>query len=548
MSEQIPQTQETTKFNFFTSIWIVPLIAIMIALWLLFRYYSELGPKIEIIFQNNEGLKEGQSQIKYKDVPIGKVEKVFLNSDGRGVKVIARIEKEAVDYLNDKTQFWIVKPEVGFGGVSGLDTLLSGTYINLDGQKLKKSKAKFIGLDQPSRNLEDGAYYHLNAPSTYSVIVGTPIYYKSLKVGQVEYITISLDGESVDVIVYIDNPYTSYIHIDSKFWVQSSLSLDYLNGQFNLNVAPLANILHGGIEFSSSEKDSNASLPSDYIFKLHKDSTMVDYYKIGTGGKAMREYTMIFDRSAAKLKMNASVKFDGYDVGRVADIDYAYNKKTHQITATVAAVIDTSVFVDANDSTKSGEMNLENGVKEGLRASLQEHDPLSGYLYVNLDFIDTNETTSIVRQKDRAIFPTVDTPSSGVMSEMGGLLKKLKELPLDTLILSISDASENFAKLLSKNEKSTQQLLVNLNKTLEGVNRAVGSDEFANLPAELGRTMKELQKTLRSLDSVMHSNGDESLLSAQMGETLKELHKTSVDTQKLLQKLERKPNSVIFGE
>lgn len=548
MSETLPQIEESSKLNLITSIWIVPIIAIIIALWLGFQYYSELGPQIEITFESNEGLKEGQSLIKYRDVSIGKVEKVMLGEDGKGVKVIARINKEAADYVHDKTNFWIVKPEVGIGGVSGLDTILSGTYINMSGEKLTMNKQKFIGLNKPLRENNNGEYFHLNAQSSYGIQIGTPVYFKSMKAGNVENITIALDGESVDVVLYVEKPYISRIHTDTKFWVQSSIAIDYLNGQLNLSVAPMTNIIRGGIEFSSSNQNEEWKVSNDYIFQLYKDNAAASEKKIGKGGQAVKDYYMIFTDSTAKLKKDASIQYNKFDVGRVKDIDYRYDSKKHLLIGKIVASIDTSVFYDSNDSNRTGEMNLEHAVKEGLRASLQEHDPMSGFLYVNLDFIKTNKKTSIIHQGKGAIFPTISSQGAGVMSEMSGLIKSIRELPLEKLILSISEAANSFSGLLNKNEKSTEQLLSNLNKTLDGVNKMVGSKEFASMPSELNQTMKELQKTLRSLDSVMQSNSNESLMSSQLTETLKSVNKASMETQRLLKKLDRKPNSLIFGD
>lgn len=263
MSKELPEIKESTTFNFITSIWIVPIIALSIALWLAFQYFSELGPKVEITFESNEGLKAGQSQVKFRNVPIGKVEKVMLDDDGDGVKVIARIDKEASRYLNENAKFWIVKPEVGMRGISGLDTILTGTYIEMASKKSKMNKQTFIGLRHPFRLLEKGEYYHLNALTSHGVEKGTPVYFKSMKAGYVEHVSISLDGKSVDVVIYIDKSFVSYIHTDTNFWVQSSMSVSYSNGQINLNVAPMSHILRGGIEFSSSGDDKGKKVPYD---------------------------------------------------------------------------------------------------------------------------------------------------------------------------------------------------------------------------------------------------------------------------------------------
>ena len=548
MSESIPEIQESSKFKFITSIWIVPIIAIVIALWLVFQYFSELGPKIEIKFEKSEGLKAGQSQIKFRDVPIGKVEKVMLDDDGEGVKVIARIHKEAAIYLNDNAKFWIVKPEVGIGGVSGLDTILSGTYIKMMSQKKKMKKREFLGLEQPFRLLDEGDYYHLNALSSHDLKKGTPVFFKSMKAGYVAYVTIALDGQSVDVIIFIDKSYIPYIHTDSKFWVQSSLSIDYLNGQLDFNVAPLSNIVSGGIEFSSSGEDTEKKVPYDYIFRLYRDSAVAAEKKIGKGGEAIRDYHMLFNESTAKLKKDASVKYDSFDVGRVKDIAYTYDNKSHQLSSEVVVSIDTSIFFDVNDTNYTGEENLESAVKEGLRASLQEHDPITGYLYVDLEFVEANQTEVIIHKEHYAVFPAVSTSGEGIMSGLSGLIDSIRELPLDSLIISINEAVESFSGLMNSNEQAISKLLSGLGKTLDGVNKMVGSKEFAKMPKELNKTMRELQKTLRSLDSVMKSDSDESLLASQLSETLKEVKKASIDTQKLFKKLDRKPNSLIFGD
>ena len=548
MDEKIPVIRESTKFRFITSIWIVPIIAVVIALWLVFQYFSTLGPKIEITFESNEGLRAGQSLVKFRNVPIGKVEKVILDDDGRGVKVIARMEKEAAPYLNEHANFWIVKPEVGVGGVSGLDTILTGTYINMSSRKKKMNKKKFIGLEHAYRLLEEGEYFHLNATDSYGIVVGTPVYFKSMKAGFVEYVTISLDGKSVDIIVYIDKSYVSYIHTDTKFWKQSSVDIEYANGQLNFNMAPLSNIVHGGIEFSSTGEDITGKVPYDYIFRLYRSSSVASDKRIGKGGGAIKVYRMKFDESTAKLKRDASVKYEKFDIGRVKDIAYAFDRRSHQLRAEVVVSIDTSIFFDPNDTNHTGEDNLEKAVGDGLRASLQEYDPISGQLYIDLKFADTNQSEMIVCQGDTAFFPTVSSGGGGIMGGLNGLIDNLRNLPLDQLIRSISRVADDLSGVLKNNEKVLGEMMSNLNKTLEGINRMVGSKAFARMPKELNQTMRGLQKTLKSLDSILKSNGNDSLMSSQLTETLRQLNKASLDTQKLLRKLDRKPNSLIFGD
>ena len=132
MSQEIPEIEESSKFNFITSIWIVPFIALIIAGWLGYQHFAERGSEIEIIFPQNEGLVAGQSVVKFRNVPVGKVTKIYVKEGIDGVVVVVRMNtKTSKPYLTEHARFWIVKPEVGLSGVSGLDTLISGTYINI---------------------------------------------------------------------------------------------------------------------------------------------------------------------------------------------------------------------------------------------------------------------------------------------------------------------------------------------------------------------------------------------------------------------------------
>ena len=222
MSKHVPIVESSTKFHFFTSIWMIPVIALLISAWLAYQYFSQLGAEIRIVFPQNEGLKVGQSLIKYKDVSIGVVKKVELQEDGEGVTVIARMDKGAYNYLNENTKFWIVKPEVGLSGISGLETLITGTYINMYTEKGTEFTDTFIGLSQSFRKTNEGEYFHLNAQTGYTVKVGTPIYLKNIKVGYVQHMNIALDDTSIDFIVFIEKFYVPYVHADSKFWVEST--------------------------------------------------------------------------------------------------------------------------------------------------------------------------------------------------------------------------------------------------------------------------------------------------------------------------------------
>ena len=183
MSTNLPKVEESNKLNLFTSIWIVPFIALMIAGWLAYQYYDDLGPEIEIVFSKNEGLVAGQSVVKFRNVPIGKVTKIYITKDIDGVIVRVRMNsKAAKPYMTENAKFWIVKPEFGFSGISGLDTLLSGTYIDIYSKAGGTFKERHIGLSQPYQDTSKGRYFQLTSDDGENISIGMPIFYKNIKV------------------------------------------------------------------------------------------------------------------------------------------------------------------------------------------------------------------------------------------------------------------------------------------------------------------------------------------------------------------------------
>lgn len=545
MPEHIPQIEESTKFNFFTSIWIVPFIALIIAGWLAYQYYAELGPEIKIIFPSNQGLKAGQSQIKYKDVPVGTVTKITLQEDGEGVVVIARMDKVAEPYLNEDTKFWIVKPELGISGVSGLDTLISGNYIGITGKKGGKVKKTFVGLDHTYRSEMKGEYYVLRSPrGDSSVKQGTPVYLKNIRVGRVEYVLLGLDDIFVDVIIFIDKRYTPYVHTDSKFWVRSTLDAELVNGALDVTLAPFTDLLQGAIEFSSSGYDSNRSIPFDFTFLLHRNKNAVNTKKLGHAQKEIELFMLNTEESIAKLKIGSPVRYDGFKIGSVIEITLSYEKRTHKMKGKVLTEIDTSVFDDLSDANDTGKENLYLAVTEGLRARIDTIDPITGRLYVNLLFTDKDGNKSIEKGEPYAVIPTIPSVNGDMMAGLSKIMDKINRLQIEELVDSLN-------KVIKESEKpvaNANAVLEELKETVRNLNALTGKKTFASMPDEVDKALKELTRTLKITKKVVKGYGNNSLLSRQIAETLKTVNRTSEEMREFLKMLNRKPNSLIFGD
>ncbi len=544
MSKHLPNIEESSKFNLITSIWIVPFIALIIAGWLAYQYFSELGPEIKIIFPKNEGLVAGQSQVKFRNVPVGKVTKIKIKEDSQGVVVYVRMDKEAEGYMTEHAKFWIVKPEVGISGVSGLDTLISGTYIDVFSELGGTSKKEHIGLTQPYRNISGGDYFHLSSLNGDNVVVGTPVYYKNLKVGQVEYIYPNLDNTSIDILIFIEKKYVPYVHDDSKFWTKNMVNIDFSKGNIDVNVAPFYTIIQGGITFSSSGEDNNNTVSPKHVFPLYKTKTEADTKRIVTDRSTMKKFMLHTQGSIANLKINSAVRYEGFDIGVVEDIELAYDKNTHQILGKVLIELDTSLFKDPNDTNSTGEDNLYQAVEEGLRAKISPLDPITGMLFVDLIFVENDQQLTIEKGSPYAYFPTTSNSDTSVINSLSEILEKINRLPLNELFTSVQKVVEESEKPVA----NANILLEDLQKTVKNINALTSKKSFEILPDELNKALREMTRTLKNTQKAVKGYDNDSLFKQQLAQTLEILTKTSKEMQVFLRMLNRKPNSLIFGD
>jgi len=537
MTHTIPTIKTSDKFDFFTSIWIVPIVALFIASWLAYQYYDELGPEIKITFPSNQGLKAGQSLVKYKDVPIGKVTKITLESEGEGVIVYVRMDKTATKYLNENSAFWIVKPEVTIGGVSGLDTLITGTYIGMYTKKGEESIRNFRGLNTPFREDSLGEYFHLNASESFNIKEGTPVYFKKIEVGKVEYRTLSLDGKSIDFFVFIESQYVSYIHTDSKFWMNSTLDADISNGHLNINIAPLTHLIQGGLSFSSSGQDASDSVPNLFVFHLFDNQAAAEKKLVSRGKHIYHNYEVHFPYSIAKLDNGASVVYQGYNVGEVIDTTTYYNASQHNVHGVVRLKIDMSFFQDINDTSQDGEINFKEAIDKGLAVALSPIDPISGSMRIDLQFADSNLTTlSRHYSYSNVALPVISEQPKDVIVRFGELIDKM-----DTLLISIN-------QLVDSTKKPLIDSLKDFNQSMHDIKTLTSQKSFKKMPQTIEKTLKQLDTTLQKTQYLMESYSGESLKGQQLSQMMHAIAQTTEELNTLLKLLNRKPEALLLGD
>jgi len=202
----------------FSIIWLIPLIAALIGVWLAYKTITEMGPTITVTFNDGGGLEAGKTMIKYQSVQIGEVETVEISEDLSHVIVTASMSRSSEPHLTENTRFWVVRPRIGFGGVSGLETLVSGAYIAVD-PRPGSPATEFTGLDKPPgvTALEEGRRYRLRTRKVGSLQTGGPVFFRDIEVGRVLSHELAEDGQSVFIDIFVHAPHHLRVRNTSRF-------------------------------------------------------------------------------------------------------------------------------------------------------------------------------------------------------------------------------------------------------------------------------------------------------------------------------------------
>ena len=552
-----PRVKDSKGIQLLTTIWMIPFIALIIALWLAYQYYSKIGPLISIDFKENAGLVAKQSHVKFRDVTIGTVENVILSEDGDGVTVEVRMRKNATKYLNKSAKFWIVHPDVDSSGIRGLDTLLSGSYIQLKATKSETTEKYFLGLEEAPAEDAEGETYLLSAPKTYHLKKDSNVYYRMMKVGKVQHVGIAPDGKKINFVVFVYKKYTKYINEKSQFYTTSSVSVDISQGKLDLTVASISQLARGGVSIytptQSLQESTHLSVEKGHVFPLYKSLNQMKAKHLMRGDND-KVYKFIFKESISKLEIGSPIEFNGFQVGYVIDISSHYNHASKAIESEVYAIIHTKGF-SQKGSSGEGEKIIEELVNNGLKAQLNSAIPVIGSQFIDLVF-SSNKKETLTLDGKFTRFPTIKTKKEpNLLNEVTSVVTKVKELKLEKLLSSVTN-------LFEKNQKPVNDILKNLNKTITNLNKTLKSfdnvannidnvtaqESLQNLPDSLQVTLAELTETLEQVKVLSQDYNANSKFSAELSLTLKTLNETAESMGKVSKTLERKSNALILGD
>jgi paraquat-inducible protein B len=493
-------------------VWIVPILAVMIGAALLLNTLLQTGPHIVISFRTAEGLERGKTEVRYKEVAVGRVETVELSDDKTRVLVGVRLDRSAAGLAVEDTQFWVVRPRIGTAGVSGLGTLLSGSYIGVDAGTSEKSRRRFDGLEAPPFVLrgEPGRTFVLRANDLGSLEVGSPVYYRRTRVGRVAGYTLDPKNDELTVQVFVESPYEPLVTQQSRFWNASGLDLTLNASGLTLNTQALTSVIAGGIAFERLPgSEAMQAAPAGTRFFLFNDrrSAMAP-----PDGPALR-IRMIFDQSVRGLSVGAPIDFLGIDIGIVHSMQLQYDAQRKRYPMEVVADIYPlrlgsirQSMLGAQSAAADADLQLLRMlVDNGLRAQLRTANLITGTQYVALDFTPKAAPARLDTAGAVPRVPSVPGAFNDLQPQLAEIVAKISKVPFDEigrdLQQTLRQAQGSIRQLTPEAQKAlaeVQRTLASVQESLQRLDRNV-LDETAPMQRNVEQTMGELQRAAQAL-------------------------------------------------
>jgi len=512
-------------------VWVVPLIAVLIGGWLLLNTIAQRGPTVEISFLTAEGIEPGKTRIRYKDVDIGEVKRVTLAKDRSHVLVTAQLVKQAENFLAADTRFWVVRPRVSGGKISGFGTLLSGAYIGVDIGKSSETSREFAGLEVAPILTSGlpGRHFILHAGDIGSLDIGSPVYFRRIQVGEVVAQELDKEGGSVTVKVFIHAPYDRYVSSRTRFWNASGVDVSLDANGVRLQSQSLVSVLLGGIAFETPNDDQKADeAPANTIFALHPDRALA--MKAPDGAPLI--LTLFFGDSIRGLVPGAPVDFRGIAVGEVLSVGVEYEQARDWFHFPVRIALYTErIGLRGSGKGKDNPSRIKQGLakainERGLRAQLRTGNLLTGQLYIALDFFPNLKKTAIDGNKQPLELPTVRGNFEELQVALAKVLAKLEKMPLD----EIGTDLRNVLKTLDHSVASIDKLA----QRIDG-----------EVAPEISAGIKGLRATLVTVDRLLAAD---SPLQQDARDALREVGRAAQSFRTLSETLERQPEALLRGK
>ena len=511
-------------------IWIVPFIAVLIGIWMIYKYIDEQGVIVSISMANAEGVSPGKTLIKTRSVPIGIVTEVRLAEKLDRVIVEAEIEKPYVNLLKNDSLIWAVQPRIDESGISGLNTILSGIYFELQPGVGDTASYQFDLLDTPPliSQYVAGRRYHLYSKNAEVLDVGAPVIFKGVKVGSIEKANFDWLSETMYYQIFIEQPNYSLVTENTLFWVESGVELDLSADGISFKTGSLAKLFRGGITFGIPDREPRGEIAEAgqrFILSASFKESLEERYN------DFEYYVVALDQSIRGLSAGAPVEYRGVRVGTVVEAPaileqegkpYFFTDDRKQIAVLIKIEFG-RIFRDTKASRAFWMSSIDGWIKAGLRLSLQTGNLLTGGLFLEFDFYPNEKSDHPETIANYKVLPSISGGFAQLTAQVSDFMVKLNSLKIEQTLVNVDDTLSRLSELGEKIETLVQYT------------------NEQNIPDEINNSLRELQATLKDFQ-----NG--APVYADIRQSLKAIEQLSKELQPFSKSLNEQPSILIFDK
>ena len=566
----IPSAEVSAGRSSVLLIWLIPLAALLVGAWLVYKNVTEHGPRITIYFTNAEGIEIEKTRVKYRSVDVGRVIDLRFSNDLAKVAVDVELAPGTDDWLRQDTRFWIVRPKLDATGITGLGTLLTGTYIGMDPGKGDTRETTYTALAEPPVLLssDEGTLYTLRAPTLGSLTIGSPLYFRQIRVGEVVQFDLAENHEYVEIEVFVRAPHDAYVRRSSRFWNASGVNLNISTDGVDVDMESIAALLTGGIACETPKLlASQDRAPQGYGFTLYENRKASIERPITVG----IPYLLYFPETVRGLNVGAPVEFRGIRIGTVKDISIQgeLDEATVQIPVLIEMEPDRVLMADTElpedpqarkrKLEELSDVMIDNMLQKGLRARLIPANLLTGQLIVEFDLYPESGPGEVRHEGSYVVLPTLPNPFSSLTDSLTSIMDRINALPIDDIGANLLAASDGASKLMSDDQlvgaiQDMRSSIAELDRLLETLNQETGplltsyrglGDESLKLVKEMRSSVVQAEQTFAAVESLA---GENSPVGSELKRALEEISAAARSIRIMADYLERHPEALLQGK
>ena len=486
-------------------IWIIPLLALVVAVGVAWQAYNARGPVIVVSFPDGSGVAPGETKLKYRDIEVGEVEKVSFGEGLEAVEVHIRLQKEIAPYVDSSSVFWIVEPEVTAQGITGLSTVLSGVYIegSWDGE-IDEPASTFRGRDlvpliKPG---EDGLQIAFRTTSNSALTDNAPIMFRGIQVGQVGRAQIARSGAFAITEGLIYEEHRHLISSSTRFWDTSGFTVSIGATGAEIDFSSIATLIGGGITFDTFVS-GGAPVSDGEVFEVFEEKEIARNSLFTTSAVDPLQVSVIFDENVSGLTVGAPVELNGFRIGAVDSlsglVDFNQFGDSRVRLNVILSIQPARLGLPGDVSAAAALALLQDRVANGLRARLASASLLSGGLKVELVEVEDAPPARLTQEGlDIPVMPTTKGETSDVAATVEGVFTRINNLPIEELLDSAINVMNSAEMLMSNGD--LQKVPGDVSTLLSDLSDIVTSEDVKNIPVALNATLTRVEGLVAELE------------------------------------------------